>query len=120
MFVSRKAIPRRSFLRGAGTALALPLLDSMFPAFGADAPGATPRLGFIYIGNGIVHANWVPKTTGPDFELTPNLLPLAKVRELLAAREPFYRQADLIIDTSAMSIEGIIAEIKDRVRHACC
>lgn len=46
--------------------------------------------------------------------------PLEKVRGLLAAREPFYRQADLVIDTSAMPVERVISEIKDRIRHACC
>jgi hypothetical protein len=83
MFVTKKALPRRTFLRGMGASLALPLLDSMLPAFAADAPKAPPRLGFIYTGNGIVHENWVPKTRGRGFELTPNLRPLAKVRDQL-------------------------------------
>jgi hypothetical protein len=46
-FITRKAMPRRTFLRGAGAALALPLLDSMRPAFGADAAPSIPRLGFV-------------------------------------------------------------------------
>ena len=83
MFVTKMSLPRRTFLRGAGTALALPLVDAMFPAFAADAPRATPRLGFVYAGNGIVHKNWLPTTTGRGFELTPNLAPLANVREHL-------------------------------------
>ena len=83
MFVTKKALPRRTFLRGVGASLALPFLDSMLPAFAADAPRAQPRFAFIYAGNGIVHANWVPKTTGRDFALTPNLAPLANVREHL-------------------------------------
>jgi hypothetical protein len=80
MFVTKKALRRRSFLRGVGTTLALPALDAMWPAFAADAPISPLRLGFVYAGNGIVHAHWVPKTTGTNFELTPNLLPLANVR----------------------------------------
>jgi hypothetical protein len=83
MFVTKQFLARRTFLRGMGTSLALPMLDAMWPAFAADAPGAIPRLGFIYAGNGIVHENWVPKTVGPDFELTPNLAPLANVRDYL-------------------------------------
>jgi hypothetical protein len=83
MFVTKKAIPRRTFLRGAGACVALPLLDSMLPAFAADAPTAPPRLGFVYAGNGIVHANWKPTTLGKSFELTPNLKPLARVRDRL-------------------------------------
>src|SRR5690606_12045225 len=83
MFVTKKAIDRRTFLRGAGATIALPLLDSMVPAFAADAVAAPPRLGFVYVGNGIVHANWTPQSQGRDFELTPNLRPLAGVRDYL-------------------------------------
>jgi len=46
--------------------------------------------------------------------------PLAKIRELLAARDPFYRQADFVIDTSERSVDDVIAEIKEKVRYACC
>jgi hypothetical protein len=83
MFVTKKALPRRTFLRGVGASLALPFFDSMVPAFAADAPRAQPRFAFIYAGNGIVHANWVPTTTGRDFALPSNLAPLANVREHL-------------------------------------
>ncbi|MDX1562484.1 MAG: DUF1552 domain-containing protein, partial [Gammaproteobacteria bacterium] len=83
MFITKKALPRRTFLRGVGTSLALPLFDAMAPAFAADVAATTPRLGFIYVGNGIVHENWTPKTEGAGFELTPNLLPLANVRDQL-------------------------------------
>jgi Protein of unknown function (DUF1552) len=83
MFVTRKAVPRRTFLRGVGSSLALPLLDAMCPAFGADATLSPPRLGFVYVGNGIVHRYWTPTTSGPDFELTRNLASLANVRDRL-------------------------------------
>jgi hypothetical protein len=83
MFVTKKSLPRRSFLRGMGTALALPALDAMWPAFAADAPVSPPRLAFIYTGNGIVHEHWVPRMAGRDFDLTPNLAPLAQVRDQL-------------------------------------
>ena len=46
--------------------------------------------------------------------------PVARVRELLASREQFYRQADFIIDTSERSVDDVISEIKEKVRHACC
>ena len=46
--------------------------------------------------------------------------PLAKIRELLAARDPFYRQADFVIDTSERSVDDVIAEIKEKVRYAGC
>src|SRR5690554_6287987 len=95
MFVTKKAIDRRTFLRGAGATIALPLLDAMVPAFAADALVAPPRLGFVYVGNGIVHANWTPKTEGRDFELTPNLRPLAGVRDYLNVLSNLaHREAD--------------------------
>ena len=46
--------------------------------------------------------------------------PLARVRELLAGREQFYHQADFVIDTSDMTVDDVIGEIKQRVRYACC
>jgi hypothetical protein len=83
VFITQKTLPRRTFLRGAGASLALPLLDAMVPALAADSVASPPRLGFVYVGNGIVHDFWVPKTTGTEFELTPNLLPLEPVRDYL-------------------------------------
>jgi hypothetical protein len=79
-FITKKALPRRTFLRGAGATLALPLLDAMLPAFAADAPRAIPRLGFVYVGNGIVHRTFRPQGVGPSFELSPVLEPLASLR----------------------------------------
>src|SRR4051794_8552426 len=75
MFISRIALPRRTFLRGIGTTLALPMLDAMVPALSA-APVAPPRTSFIYIANGVIQDQWTPKTTGAGFELTPILKPL--------------------------------------------
>ena len=82
-FITKKAIPRRTFLRGVGSALALPLLDAMLPAFGADAPRSIPRLGFVYVGNGIVHRTFKPRGAGMDFALSPVLSPLAGLRSHL-------------------------------------
>ena len=80
MMVFRKAIPRRTFLRGIGTALALPLLDSMVPAFAAQAKPVL-RLGFVYCPNGMVMRQWRPATEGREYELTPILEPLTPFRE---------------------------------------
>ena len=76
MIVTKKALPRRTFLRGAGTMLALPLLDAMVPAMTALA--ATPaapvrRLGFVYIPMGANLAQWSPAQTGTITELSPIL-----------------------------------------------
>ncbi|MEO8467236.1 MAG: DUF1552 domain-containing protein [Gammaproteobacteria bacterium] len=82
-FITKRTLPRRTFLRAAGATIALPLLDSMLPAFGADAAPWVPRLGFMYVGNGIVHRTYKPVTEGADFALSPVLLPLAPLRKQL-------------------------------------
>src|ERR1700726_1034988 len=80
MIIARKSIPRRTFLRGTGAALALPVLDAMTPAFAT--PTARPiRLGFIEVPNGIMMDKFTPATEGPDFALTPILEPLAEFRD---------------------------------------
>jgi Protein of unknown function (DUF1552) len=77
-FISKKHIPRRTFIRGAGVTLALPLLDSMVPAFTALAQSAAAprlRLGFCFMPHGAVMANWTPTAEGA-LELSPILAPL--------------------------------------------
>lgn len=80
MFVTRRSLARRTFLRGVGATMALPFLDSMVPAFGAS-PTAPTRMGFIYVPNGIIMEGWTPKTEGAAFEITRVLEPLAPYRE---------------------------------------
>ena len=84
MIVTKKSLPRRTFLRGMGVTMALPFVDAMVPALSALAKTpANPvrRLGFIYIPNGTIQSMWVPATTGAAFELSPILSPLASVRD---------------------------------------
>ena len=81
MFITGKSLSRRTFLRGAGTVLALPYLDAMVPALSAQAGSSTPRLGFIYFANGVIQSQWKPATTGAHFELPPTLKPLAPLRD---------------------------------------
>jgi len=83
MFITKKALSRRTFLRGAGTTLALPFLDAMVPALGAQSIKATPRLGFIYIANGVIQGQWTPKTTGRTWDITPTLKPLEALKDQL-------------------------------------
>lgn len=74
-------ISRRHFLRGAGVVLGLPFLES----FAKTVPAAPPkRFAFIYTPNGYNQAAYLPKTVGPQWELTPTLEPLAKLREHVA------------------------------------
>src|SRR4029434_10748552 len=84
MFVTKRALSRRTFLRGAGAALALPLLDAMAPAMTAMAqtPAAgRRRLGFVYVPNGIIMDQFTPVKVGTDFEFTTILKPLEPFRD---------------------------------------
>lgn len=83
MMIFKKAIARRTFLRGAGAAIAVPMLDAMFPALAAaknrvDVPR---RFSIVYAPNGMNMAKWTPADTGTAFELTPTLAPLAPYRK---------------------------------------
>ena len=87
MMIFKKTIPRRTFLRGIGTTLALPLLDAMMPALTPDAYGAagpdkrsglTPvRFSVVFVPNGRIPSAWGPKEVGSTFTLPPTLAPLA-------------------------------------------
>jgi hypothetical protein len=84
MFISKKAVPRRMVLRGMGSILALPLLESMVPALtalGKTAGKPVHRLGVMYVPNGMIMESYLPKAEGASFELTPILSPLAKFRD---------------------------------------
>jgi hypothetical protein len=88
MFITKRALPRRTFVRGLGATLGLPLLDAMVPALSAlaDAPVAR-RLGFIYMPNGVAKNAtidyWTPKGEGRAFELSQILMPLEPYRDRL-------------------------------------
>jgi hypothetical protein len=87
MIITKKSIPRRTVLRGLGTALALPLLDSMVPALsalGRTAARPKTRLGIVYVPHGAVMNKWTPAVDGDAFELSPILQPLQPFRKRLA------------------------------------
>jgi hypothetical protein len=76
MFISKKALPRRTFLRGVGVTVALPLLDAMVPAataLAATAAARPTRVGFVYVPHGADMASWTPAGQGAGFELSPTL-----------------------------------------------
>jgi hypothetical protein len=87
MIVTKKHLPRRAFLRGiTGTAIALPLLDSMIPALTAQTKTAGApklRLSFIYVPHGAVMDKWTPVGDGTDWEISPILQPVEKFRRQL-------------------------------------
>jgi hypothetical protein len=83
MIITKKALPRRTLLRGMGASLALPLLDAMIPSMTAQAAtAANPvrRLGFVYIPMGAHIPQWTPPSVG-KLELSPTLRPLEKVAD---------------------------------------
>ncbi|HYR92109.1 MAG TPA: DUF1552 domain-containing protein [Terriglobia bacterium] len=83
MFITKKAIPRRTFLKGAQAALALPLLDAMIPAATAWArtpAKPVPRLGFVFIPMGCDHSRWTPAGQGELGELSPILTSLKPIK----------------------------------------
>jgi hypothetical protein len=100
MIVTRKALSRRTLLRGLGTAIALPLLDAMAPALTAvqrTAAAPVRRLGVVYHPNGVIYENWLPKGTGRNFTLSPVLEPL----------EPFKNQLTVITNLSSHQAEAL-------------
>jgi Protein of unknown function (DUF1552) len=92
MISTSQTLPRRTFLRGLGATLALPMLDAMRPTLSALAPSEAPiRLGYVYTPNGIVGAcdksprpfMWTPKSAGSNFEFAPTMKALEPFREHL-------------------------------------
>lgn len=83
MMIFKKAIPRRTFLRGAGATIALPLLDAMFPALAStkNRMEIPRRFSIVYSPNGMNMAQWTPSATGTNFELSRTLKPLAAYRD---------------------------------------
>ena len=84
MIITKKALPRRTFLRGAGASMALPLLDAMVPAMTAQAKTAAApvrRLGYVYMPMGSDITRWTPSSQNDLSELSPSLASLEKVKE---------------------------------------
>src|SRR5262249_49600975 len=79
VIVTKKALPRRTFLKGVGASLALPLLDAMAPAL-SEAPAPVRRLGFVFMPMGCDITRWTPPGDNLD-KLSPILTPLAPVKD---------------------------------------
>jgi Protein of unknown function (DUF1552) len=104
MIITKKALSRRTVLRGMGVTLALPLLDAMVPALSMAATAAKPvrRYGFFYMPNGVAmnHTGvnyWKPRTVGADFEFSQILKPL----------EPFRKQVTVVSGLHNRSAESL-------------
>jgi hypothetical protein len=86
MIVTKRALPRRTMLRGIGATLALPLLDGMVPAFTPLLKAAgkpTVRLGVVYLPNGVNVKMWSPEGEGSGFEFSPTMKPIERFRDHL-------------------------------------
>ena len=84
MIITKKALPRRTFLRGIGATMALPLLNSMVPALAASpttAAQSPTRLSFVYVPNGMIMDQWTPAAVGSHYQLTKIMEPLAPFRD---------------------------------------
>ncbi len=94
MNITKMALPRRTFLRGTGVALGLPLLDAMVPALTAQVKTAAkpiPRMLWTYVPNGILLEDWYPNgkqgvaAEGAEFKLSTTLGPYAAFKDQLVA-----------------------------------
>src|SRR5678815_4615798 len=86
MFLSKLSLHRRTFLKGVGATVALPLLDAMVPArtlLAATPANPVKRFGAIYVPQGAIRDQWLPQSTGTDFDLTPILRPLTPFKDQL-------------------------------------
>ncbi|MBM40771.1 MAG: hypothetical protein CL483_02455 [Acidobacteria bacterium] len=98
MIITKMALPRRTFLRGVGATLALPLLDSMVPALSASARAAGGSVSRLYVGyvpNGVIMDQWTPSAEGDGIDLPQTLAPLAPYRDKVTvvtglASEPMF------------------------------
>jgi hypothetical protein len=106
MFITKKHLSRRMFLRGAGATVALPLLEAMIPASTALAQTAAapkPRMGFIYFPHGAIMNQWTPEKEGTDFELTPILKPLEAFKKQLTIVSGLENKAAIAPPVHALS-----------------
>src|SRR5271170_1763293 len=115
MLLTKKSLSRRSVLRGAGVAVALPFLDAMVPAFLPHAKAAalpSMRFGVVYVPNGAIMQQWTPKTMGKGFELTPILKPLEAFKDRLVIVNNLTRShPGSVIGDHAVSAAGFLTGV---------
>jgi len=125
MFLTKTALPRRTFLRGVGATVALPLLDAMLPSATALAQtaGARPsRVGFIYVPHGADMASWTPTSGGANFDLSPTLQTLAPFKDSLVVVSNLRRaggQAEMHAAAASGWLSGAIPKRTEAEDFAC-
>jgi hypothetical protein len=117
MFISRLSLPRRTFLRGLGASIALPFLEAMVPAFEASAAVAakTPRFGAVFVPNGAIMEEWIPKSAGTGFELPSILKPLDRYKDTLVVVSNLTRAHPGVVEgdhaiSAAGWLSGVLAK----------
>ena len=114
MFITKKSLPRRTFLLGMGTTLALPFLESMVPAATALAQTAaapTLRFGAVYFPNGATMAHWMPKPADDGLAITPILSPLEKFKSRMNVVGNLSRAGGLTATDHAVSSAGWLSGV---------
>lgn len=108
-------LSRRTLLRGAGAALALPWLEAMMPGkiSAAESEGKAPedsplRMAALFVPNGVRQDMWTPEKTGRDFELSPTLEPLADVKDQLLVLTNLWNQASNFGDGHYVKCSGFL------------
>jgi hypothetical protein len=89
---SRRPIPRRAILRGAGASLCLPWLEAMTPARTGSRKDPV-RLAALYVPNGVNVKQWKPEGEGSDYKLSPTLEPLSKLKDRVTVLSNLWNQA---------------------------
>ena len=112
MFITRKHLSRRTFLRGAGVTVALPFLESMVPAhtpLKATAAAPKTRLACMYVPHGATMYKWTPVGEGKDFQFSETLSPLEKYRDRLSVISNLSHQAATGADAGAEHARSVAA-----------
>jgi hypothetical protein len=121
MIITKKALPRRTFLRGMGATLALPLLDAMIPAMTALASTAAApvrRIGFVYVPMGSNFAQWAPSKTGTITELSPILRPLTPYLDRLTVLSNIENKNAYSPGNHATANSGFLSAAKAKMTEA--
>jgi hypothetical protein len=125
MFISKTSLPRRTFLRGVGASLALPLLDAMVPAATALAQTAAKRptrFGFIYVPHGADMASWTPTAGGANFELSATLKTLEAFKRQMVVISNLKRaggQAEMHAAAASGWLSGAVPKRTEAEDLAC-
>jgi hypothetical protein len=120
MFITKKHLSRRTLLKGAGAAVALPLLDAMVPAGVALAKTAAaprPRMAFVYFPHGAVMDQWTPKAEGPGFDLPPIIAPLKPFQDQLTIISGLENKSAIAAPVHAITPGTWLSCVPPRISH---